>query len=367
MILSLIHADGRSEFFEINEFPVIVGRDPECQVCIESENISRKHLEIQKTGDQFYIRDMTISNWVSYNEKRLDKSEFIEYFVFSELFLPGDYQIKLSPNEIEEPASIDDKKGDKKNIDLYNTPLKAIDRKKVFFGEKKKLKNNKKSEKFKRKDLMSFLVIVFLFLGGYFYFKNYSDMSENEVNIEKSPSVVKKVESPVIRKKVIDKDFLNKMLSKFNKCAQASVTDICELLIPKRFGKEGVIEYQNNLFIFKDLARRTAIYRGEVNGIETRIDFSTEVGFKILAIKETLSPVNLTQLLQKKTQFLFINLYDENKQSSGIMRTYKIRVEDLKTVNLQVYRKAFEDIRIGVGADVFETYYFAIMQKIEGS
>lgn len=74
---------------------VIVGRSSSCDISIDSDYISRNHLEIKKDGSKLFIKDISTSNWISYDSKKLSKESYEQYFEFMELVLPGDFIVKV--------------------------------------------------------------------------------------------------------------------------------------------------------------------------------------------------------------------------------------------------------------------------------
>lgn len=83
--------------YEIKKNIIVVGRSNDCDIKIDSDHISRKHLEISLDGETIYLKDLTLSNWVSYNNEKLTKKDYIQYFDFAPLVLPGGVSIHIEP------------------------------------------------------------------------------------------------------------------------------------------------------------------------------------------------------------------------------------------------------------------------------
>ena len=49
-----------------------IGRDPECEVCIDSLGVSRRHATIHWTGDRFVLSDMESFNGTFVNNQRIE-------------------------------------------------------------------------------------------------------------------------------------------------------------------------------------------------------------------------------------------------------------------------------------------------------
>ena len=86
---------GEPKEYIVNKEIAIIGRRSNCDVCVPSEYVSREHLEVEVVKEAILIRDITSSNWVSYNNEKLSKTEQTKYFDFSPLVLPGDFIVNI--------------------------------------------------------------------------------------------------------------------------------------------------------------------------------------------------------------------------------------------------------------------------------
>jgi diguanylate cyclase (GGDEF)-like protein len=50
---------------------LVVGRDEECDICIEDESVSRRHASLQPHGSDYYIIDLQSTNGTFVNERRV--------------------------------------------------------------------------------------------------------------------------------------------------------------------------------------------------------------------------------------------------------------------------------------------------------
>lgn len=91
-----ITIEGNEKHYNVEKEEVILGRSKTCDIVIKGDHVSREHLEItQDPSGSIYIRDLTSSNWVSYNEEKLPKDEKTNYYDFAPLILPGNIRIKI--------------------------------------------------------------------------------------------------------------------------------------------------------------------------------------------------------------------------------------------------------------------------------
>jgi pSer/pThr/pTyr-binding forkhead associated (FHA) protein len=58
--------------WEVRESPSVVGRDPDCQVCLADPSISRRHAQIVRQPSGFFIADLQSSNGTSVNGEPLE-------------------------------------------------------------------------------------------------------------------------------------------------------------------------------------------------------------------------------------------------------------------------------------------------------
>ena len=73
MKIIVIDADGKQVERSFALKKVVVGRDESCDLKIESNLISRKHLEIEQSKDKIYVTDISSSNWVKVDGSQLEK------------------------------------------------------------------------------------------------------------------------------------------------------------------------------------------------------------------------------------------------------------------------------------------------------
>jgi len=57
---------------ELGDQPLVIGRDPACDLMIENVGVSRQHAQVEKQGDDYVIRDLGSQNGTFVNEERID-------------------------------------------------------------------------------------------------------------------------------------------------------------------------------------------------------------------------------------------------------------------------------------------------------
>jgi pSer/pThr/pTyr-binding forkhead associated (FHA) protein len=60
--------------FHPPEGKTLIGRSPECQIFLDDVTVSRRHAELDRTGDTFSIRDLGSLNGTYVNRRRIESS-----------------------------------------------------------------------------------------------------------------------------------------------------------------------------------------------------------------------------------------------------------------------------------------------------
>ena len=58
--------------FHPPEGKTLIGRSPECQIFLDDVTVSRRHAELDRTGDTFTIRDLGSLNGTYVNRRRIE-------------------------------------------------------------------------------------------------------------------------------------------------------------------------------------------------------------------------------------------------------------------------------------------------------
>ena len=56
----------QGQVFDLDPLPVVIGRDPECDLFLNNMTVSRRHAIIEKDGDQLVLKDLSSLNgtWI---------------------------------------------------------------------------------------------------------------------------------------------------------------------------------------------------------------------------------------------------------------------------------------------------------------
>src|SRR3954468_9585889 len=61
-ILKRVTGDAAGQIIEFKSETTVIGRAPECQIVLDPNGVSRKHAEIRKVGNAFYLADLRSRN-----------------------------------------------------------------------------------------------------------------------------------------------------------------------------------------------------------------------------------------------------------------------------------------------------------------
>jgi pSer/pThr/pTyr-binding forkhead associated (FHA) protein len=60
--------------FHAPEGKTLIGRSPECQIFLDDVTVSRRHAELERSGDTFTIRDLGSLNGTYVNRRRIESA-----------------------------------------------------------------------------------------------------------------------------------------------------------------------------------------------------------------------------------------------------------------------------------------------------
>ena len=72
-ILRVRSGADKGKTYEITGESTTIGREDDCAIQIPDQGISRKHSEIFRIGEMFFIRDLESRNHTFVNEKEIDE------------------------------------------------------------------------------------------------------------------------------------------------------------------------------------------------------------------------------------------------------------------------------------------------------
>ncbi len=345
----------------------LVGRSSQCHLKIDNDHISRKHLELIERDGAVFVKDLTLSNWVSISGKKMEKDIEVEVFDFIDILLPGDVILNVSAGGPEDENSKErnfnfdlpeEKKTKSKTGITKPTKLKLekdIYRDLIDHSKTAKdggdLEDKPLTEKQKANDYIQFVKLFSVFLVGalavmYFfeYKKGFSEKKQpqSKVKVEKKSSNRTKIKTskPKIKtdKRVVRKSksgnlaVVESFLKNNEKCTGVFQA-ICEKIVPMRSINEGVISDGNTIIVIKNFDNRLQhFFQNDGNGYKKAMNnIATE---KVLSGEMSLEPKFLKALEKRK--------YVEIKVIMISVVQGRIKVRSAYTIDTSYYRRYSE-------------------------
>ncbi len=148
----IIHS--KASWLEQNIFPidgkVVIGRDPECDITLPLEHLSRKHLELELRSGHLFIKDLGSSNGTFLNGQRVTESEIkagdkikldvLTFEVSGPAHDPNKTIIRTAPSP-QKTSPAQDKKQEEKTLDKkrMNKPSPTGRKRNIHKPAKKRL------------------------------------------------------------------------------------------------------------------------------------------------------------------------------------------------------------------------------------
>ena len=76
--LTLTKGPLKGEVFVFEQFPVVIGRDPGCDIFLNNMTVSREHAIIERQGSSIIVRDNNSLNGTWVDSKIIETAELIE-------------------------------------------------------------------------------------------------------------------------------------------------------------------------------------------------------------------------------------------------------------------------------------------------
>lgn len=74
-ILKRVTGQAAGQIIELKGDLTVIGRSPECQIVLDPNGVSRRHAEIRRVGDKYFLADLNSRNLTKVNNTRVDPSK----------------------------------------------------------------------------------------------------------------------------------------------------------------------------------------------------------------------------------------------------------------------------------------------------
>lgn len=369
MKLKITKSNGEQNLITINKRELLFGRSPKCDVILSSSHISREHLKLYFANDNFFIEDITLSNWVAIDASKIAKKEKTPFFEFNKIFLPDNITIefliedvpKSKLQKIVDPVFENNTGSVDLTIELENTQSS----KKIKKNRSKPRYREKKQEEEKRKYL---LLILILLAAGFFFFWDNSQEVTHIPQIQKKYNLNKRVnDRPQIKEENLNTE---KNLSPTNiktadiysiKSTQTLVEldackdkfyNICLLLFPDKTKNDVIIEKNGQVVIYKDFYPHLDVFFRDNSEAFHKHKNNENINI-VLAAYNTLKHDVLKDLESKGIKSFQVVIYQKYITKVNIKGTYQIHSDVYRRYNMNLYKQYLEEFRSNHNYELF--------------
>lgn len=375
---------------DVKKDSVILGRGSDCDIRCISETISRHHLEIKKDEGKVFIKNMSKNNWSMLNEDKIPTGEFVEYFAFYQLFLPGNIEVKVileDEEALKQVSSAKYKVDFEDDIDSDSAERKGP--RKPFRPKLADAAKNKKPYKAKT-EISEMLKMVFglLIVLGFFAFQ-YKDRlagkdlasllqrdksTKRNIELKKELWAAKKKRQEKMDPKVKAAVSIFETVKKvedpllMKKCQSSKEMELCDLIVSDRRNndKEGVAIKGDSLFGFIGISSRKynkfSTTSGKYPGLKGIPD---KYFYRLLASYYFMDPKVFYKIRDKGINNVFIYVLDDIPMVPSAKAIYKINFQKKINYNQVDFNLAIDGILMRAMPDYFNKYLARYIIKVK--
>jgi hypothetical protein len=391
--MKIILTTGKSQIkeFIVDRNQVTIGRSNKCDICIPSDHISRKHLEVTIRNDEIFIKDLTLSNWVSYNDEKLQKDVETQYFDFAKLSLPGNLNFKIELDQEEnsgfnyrdqlERTNTTTKvipESDSFNEDIYHSPIGGD-------GEldpalRRKLNGGKDSDgetKFRKEIVLMMAVFLgiciylFVFMPNSETVEDNSSLSQVQNNKPRVTRKIKRKPRPKQKKSIVTSKPKSKVQKEFeslyknaDSCNKGYTKRICLMTLKGKTKFEGAVLKGSTLHVFKNYRERTLNMflkkRGYANNALKQSGMERVIAGEIILI-----PKIMEEMEGQKISKVKVHLFNLSGPEVKYRSTYRIDPSFFRRYDLDEYNRAYSSVRNNLDTSVFAREFTRFLSKEE--
>lgn len=324
---------------------IILGRASDCDIVLNSPNISRKHLQIKQVENEMFIKDISSSNWVSYNGDKLSKEEETEYFDFVELVLPDEIVVKAKYDIQTDPEPEPDPEVDIKPIRKSSPGRSARNRSQYNAKKRKSAKRVAYSEdhSFRYKLIISLTVM----LGAVIYFiynkKTVSSRDKLKKQVVKSrikpEEKFKKYENQKLGKIRTSKNLDEYAKSASGREKRSLCFDKNSLLMCRKFFAEKRWRSGEGLYLSGESMSVTINEsRFDLDGVkpENKI-FNIQIHLLLKILKKDF----LKYLKSSGVRDIYFKILDEDQSAMAAIHITKVHKLFIRGISYKIYKEDF--------------------------
>lgn len=354
----VISDDGPDEFeYDFDQDAVILGRGSNCDIVLQSDHISRKHLEISQKNGIFFIKDLTLSNWVSYNDEKLHKNVEVQYFDFAPLILPGGFKVKVEDesetSSLDNQVNEEDEHSNSQKIDIYKTKLSnaALLEDRKIKRQRERAVKKQEMELQRKAELKRYLAVIAIILVGVgYYYLEIEDSGNTDVipqvdsnKLTKTPPATKlkqkvytgkeTVQAPKKKKEVSTVDH-QKVFSDLQNsqvgCTPLFIENLCKVILKAKGVSEKIYADKNKLIIFKNIRLRFQNIFAANYDLISRL-MNVDGAYEFAAAKSVLDNKVLEEVEKNGFREIIVYVFIDTSTGDKLARIFKI--------DTSIYRK----------------------------
>ncbi|MGE3611385.1 MAG: FHA domain-containing protein [Bacteriovoracaceae bacterium] len=345
----------RPEQFPLDSSALIIGSSESCDIRLQVSGISRKHLQVIKEEDKYFVIDQGSTNGSYINEERLTPGRRVEFNTF--------FPIRLGANVV--ISLVND---DRSNIYNRNSimnkprPVAAVEEKKLkeeFPGTKTDLQVMKKESAIKKKSpvqtkkkqddslrmFFTFIFMILILFAAYYFTQQQENAEEDEfVEPNNETQVTPSQQAAPVQQQVLvaEADLVNK--EDFNrfvndiKCTTDLEKYLCDT-IPGLQGHPvwGVIQVGMKVNIL--ISQEAYLKRIQEKMADKKLDEKQMQKLVFVEFLKDLPELNYGLLKDVKINIAFYD-NEESKQVLFVMALLPQGLQNLK--NLSLRQKSFQ-------------------------
>ena len=396
MKIIVIDADGKQVERSFALKKVVVGRDESCDLKIESNLISRKHLEIEQSKDKIYVTDISSSNWVKVDGSQLEKKIKKNYNSNTKVLLPGPLRVVVEREEmfeleeefVDEPGTAKEptrlqrllirsikleKKVTKDDVVLNtnkNTTKKArpIKRENNLRGRQSRVDEPQPeamSEKIKFRlpafwPIIKKIALISIIALGIYKTFNFTDVKPSKEAIIAQKKLEKVIEKKVVKKSKAQLHFEDHIKEK--KCHTKLLKALCKVILKKWNNFEGIQKEKNTIVLFALKSRRLIDFLGkdlhQLDELAGTDKINQVIVFYLLQNRSLLKGLENSKMLKIKT-----HLYDIEKSKIKYKATYSLNTSFYRRFTKGKVEVAFKEIKKRLIFDAFDRNLSKLLVK----
>lgn len=378
----------QSKEFIVNKDRIVIGRSKKCHICIPSDHISREHLEINTRNGEIFIKDLTLSNWVSYNDEKLLKGIETQYFDFANLNLPGglSFKIELEVDESSnsgfsytgEVSATGDKTSTSTNLspskdinvgDIYHDPISASPDLQSRLSSAGKTSSDRKG----RKELfIMFFAFLFIALSAVFFMskpqaphiKADTSLNKKKITPKKPIKKVRTKKKTVVEKKIkTSAELLFDSLYKDEEsCKRGYTKRVCAFALKNKTAYEGAILKDNILHVFKNLNSRLRNFFLKKRGFAIDAAKFNEID-SVVAGEVILLPKIMEEMERQKILRVKVHVFKTKDSKVEFIATHTIDPSFYRRYDIEDYDRSYKKIRNSLDLSYFTRELMRFISK----